>query len=109
MELARITCVRTFLCSFLLLMALAASNFAQEPASQNEASRIPVPKGVEEEDPTKPVAFSIRDEYRNSKNGAWSNTAIFRIDRLVLKNFGIKGGAKGLILRFDLPFNSVHR
>ena len=64
---------------------------------------------MEEEDPTKPVAFSIRDEYRNSKDGAWSNTAIFRIDRLVLKNFGIKGGGKGLILRFDAPFNTVHR
>ena len=62
-----------------------------------------------EEDPTKPILISLRNEYRNFKNGGWANTVIFRVDRLVLHNFGNTGGAKGLILRFDVPFNTVHR
>jgi len=109
MELARATCVWTLLFLILLVATLAASGFAQATLPPQDEASPPTPKGIEEEDPTKPVAFSIRDEYRNSKDGAWSNTAIFRIDRLVLKNFGIKGGGKGLILRFDAPFNAVHR
>jgi hypothetical protein len=109
MELARATCVWTLLFLILLVATLAASGFAQATLPPQDEASPPTPKGIEEEDPTKPVAFSIRDEYRNSKDGAWSNTAIFRIDRLVLKNFGIKGGGKGLILRFDAPFNTVHR
>ncbi len=62
-----------------------------------------------EEDPTKPVIFSIRNEYRNLKNDAWANTVLLRIDRLTLKGLQNKGGGKGLILRFDLPINTVHR
>jgi hypothetical protein len=34
---------------------------------------------------------------------------IFRVDRLAMKRFGIKGGGKGILLRFDIPFVTVHR
>lgn len=111
MEIARTSRSLHFLFVILLLSVFAASGVAQAMPTppQSEPSPTPAPQGVEEEDPTKPILFSVREEYRNSKDGAWSNTAIFRVDRLVLKNFGIKGGGKGLLLRFDVPFNSVHR
>ena len=61
-----------------------------------------------EEDPTRPIVFSIRNEYRDLKNGGWANTVIFRADKLSFRNFQNRGGAKGLLLRMDIPFNTVH-
>ena len=45
---------------------------------------------AEEEDPTKPVLFSLRDEYRNLRSDAWSHAVLLRLDRLVLKNLGTR-------------------
>jgi hypothetical protein len=66
------------------------------------------PPSQAEEDPTRPIVFSIRNEYRDLKNGAWANTVIFRTDRLSFRNLRNRGGAKGLLLRLDIPFNTVH-
>ena len=74
-----------------------------------DPSPTPKPETAAEEDPTKPILISIRDEYRNLRGSGWANTIIFRVDRLVLRDLGNKGGGKGLILRFDLPFNTVNR
>lgn len=79
---------------------------AQEP--EISPSPAPEPKVQVEDDPTKPILFSIRNEHRLLRNNAWANTTIFRIDQVTLKNVGNKGGAKGLILRFDVPLNTVH-
>ncbi len=83
---------------------------AQEPEPLPSATATPESTSEisVEEDPTKPIAFSIRNEYRNLKRGSWANTVIFRWDQLTLKNLGNKGGAKGIILRFDIPLNTVH-
>ena len=83
--------------------------FAQEPEPSSVPTPSPKPETLIqiEDDPTKPIIFSIRHEYRNLKNDASSNTAIFRFDKVILKNLGNKGGAKGLILRFDIPVNAV--
>jgi hypothetical protein len=74
-----------------------------EPTPQE----TPAPSQAEE-DPTRPIVYSIRNEYRDLKNGAWANTAIFRIDKLSFRNFQNRGGAKGLLLRLDVPFNTIH-
>lgn len=90
--------------------------FCNLSAVQNAGAQIPVstptpqPPPVEggEEDPTKPIGFSIRNEYKNLRNGAWANTAVFRIDHLAFKKLQNPGGLKGVILRFDVPINTVH-
>jgi len=92
---------------FLCVLAGLQISYAQAPEPTPTPQAVPA-EGAEE-DPTKPIAFSIRNEYRNLKNGAWANTAIFRIDQIAFKGLYNKGGLKGLILRFDVPFlNTVH-
>ena len=85
--------------------------YADSNPLYSQASPTPTPEiqTTAEEDPTKPILLSIRDEYRSFRSGGWANTVIFRIDRLVMKNLGFKGGSKGVIVRFDVPFNTVNR
>ena len=75
------------------------SSTQAEPTPQE----TPSPGETEEEDPTRPIVFSIRNEYRDLKNGGWANTVIFRADRLSFRNFQNRGGAKGVLLRVDVP------
>jgi len=96
---------------YVLLVCCIFASFQNANAQVPNASPTPQSPPAEgaEEDPTKPIAFSIRNEYRNLKNGAWANTAIFRIDEVAFKGLYNRGGLKGLILRFDVPFlNTVH-
>lgn len=94
------------------LFLIQACAFSVIGTAQNAATPTPQtspsPEVRAEEDPTKPILLSIRNEYRNLKNGAWANTVLFRIDKLSFRNFKNKGGAKGLIFRVDIPFNTVH-
>lgn len=69
----------------------------------------PTPEILSEVDPTKPILFSVRNEYRDLKNGNWADTVLFRYDRFALRNLKIKGGGKGFVLRVDVPINTVHR
>jgi hypothetical protein len=92
---------------FLYLSAFSLIVYSQNP--QTESVPQPTPEIQVEEDPTKPILFSVRNEYRNLKNGAWANTVLLRVDKLSFRNFKNKGGVKGLILRVDIPFNTVHR
>jgi len=62
-----------------------------------------------EVDPTQPILFSFRNEYKDLKNGNWADALVFRYDRFALRNLKIKGGGKGFVLRFDVPVNTVHR
>jgi hypothetical protein len=54
-------------------------------------------------DPTKPVIFSLRNEFYDLKNGFWKNDMIFRADRAVFEKRGLAGSSRGLLLRADLP------
>jgi hypothetical protein len=90
---------------FILICILGLSAFA----SSQEPTPTPTPEIQAEEDPTKPVIYSLRNEYRNLKNGAWANTVLFRFDRFAFRNLHNASGARGLVLRFDVPFNTVHR
>ena len=93
---------------FLVLYILAAVSLsaAQEP----DVTPTPQPSAGEgaEDDPTKPLAFSIRKEYRNLRNDAWANAVVFRVDHVAFKNLHNRGGLRGLILRFDVPLVTVH-
>lgn len=90
--------------SIVCLLFLAAD--AQEPAAT--PAPAPTPETLSEADPTKPMLWVIRNEYRDLKNGAWANTLLFRHDRFSFRNLKVKGGAKGFVLRFDVPLNVVH-
>ena len=100
------TILRALFIAAILLgsQALVAEINAQEPAS----APAPAPQMQTDEDPTKPILYSIRNEYRDLRNGAWADTLLLRVDRLSFRNLKNKGGAKGLILRADIPLNTVH-
>lgn len=96
----------SFLVAAIILLFTTANLTAQEP--EVSPTPLPEPQVQVEDDPTKPIIFSIRNEHRFLGNDSWANTTILRFDQLTLKNLGNKGGAKGLILRFDIPINTVH-
>jgi hypothetical protein len=110
--------LQTTLLAVLIVPAVAITIDAQAPVSSPMPTPTPVTistptpeptsKGMAEADPTRPLLIQIRNEYRDLKNGAWANTVLFRHDRFMFRNLGVKGGAKGLILRFDMPLNIVH-
>lgn len=54
-------------------------------------------------DPTKPVIFSLRNEFYDLKNGLWRNDTILRADRTVFEKRRPVGSVRGLLLRADLP------
>ncbi|MBC7900559.1 MAG: hypothetical protein H7070_10970 [Saprospiraceae bacterium] len=78
-------------------------------SSDTQTTAAPPPEIHVEDDPTKPILFSIRNEYRNLKGGAWADTLLLRVDKLSFRNVKNKGGAKGIIFRLDIPLNTVHR
>lgn len=57
-------------------------------------------------DPTKPVAFSLRDEFARLNATTSVNSFIFRVDRLLLEGLGISGPARGVLARLDIPVNT---
>ncbi|HJS51804.1 MAG TPA: hypothetical protein VJ781_07870 [Pyrinomonadaceae bacterium] len=95
---------------YLLVLFCVLVSFLNVAAQVPDSTPEPQPSNVEgaEEDPTKPIGFSIRNEYKNLRNGAWANGIIFRFDHVALKQLQNPGGLKGVILRFDVPWNTVH-
>lgn len=83
---------------------------AQEPSPSPSPASTPEskPEAVSEADPTRAMFLVIRNEYRDLRNGSWANTIVARHDRITFRNVGLKGGAKGSILRFELPLSIVH-
>jgi hypothetical protein len=93
--------------SFLVSLFVLPLGFAAQIPDPTPTPQISNAQGAED-DPTKPIGFSIRNEYRNLRNGAWANGVIFRFDQVVLRKLQNPGGLKGIILRFDVPLNTVH-
>ena len=54
-------------------------------------------------DPTKPVLFSIRDEYYHFLSGSWVNYLILRRDALAWDKTPLLGKARGVLFRMELP------
>src|SRR5687767_11913841 len=70
-----------------------------QPPQQSEAGA--------DDDPTRAVFFSVREEYRNLTGGAWNNRVVLRKDTVVLKGKRL-GGRTGFILRTDVPITATH-
>jgi hypothetical protein len=64
------------------------------------------PEAGVDDDPTRAVFFSVREEYRNLRNGAWNNRLVLRKDKVVLKGKRL-GGPAGFLLRTDVPITTT--
>jgi len=88
-------------------LAIAPETHAQTPSP----ATAPVPQDAagEDSDPTRPVVWSLREEYFNLRGDAWTNVLIFRSDRAFFKNKPRLGGKRGWLTRFDMPLAVSHR
>jgi len=91
-----------------ILMAIAAAFVVAVPAAARGTADSPDSTGgtvkvAQDSDPTKPIVFSVRDEYTRLKDGFSTNAFIFRFDRLVFKGLGVPGPIRGILTRLDLP------
>lgn len=83
-----------------------ASSETMAQADQPGAQQVE-PEAAVDDNPTRAVFFSVREEYRNLTNGAWNNRLIFRKDKVVLKGQRL-GGRTGFLLRTDIPLTTTH-
>lgn len=94
-----------------LFFAYSSPVVAQAAQTSQTASPSPSPEAEPEagvdDNPTRAVFFSVRDEYRNLIGGAWNNRLILRRDKVVLKGKG-PGGRTGFLLRTDVPITTTH-
>ena len=96
----------------LFALALAAAVFLVLPGTIRGQSPEPTPSPEQAEagaddDPTRAVFFSVREEFRNLRGGAWNNRVVLRKDTVVLK--GKRGGGRtGYLLRTDVPITTTH-
>ena len=69
----------------------------------------PPPPAGDDSDPTRPVVWSVREEYYNLPGSGWTNAFLFRVDRAYLKERPRPLGKRGLLTRVDIPFLIAHR
>ena len=87
-----------------VLLFFPSSSMAQTPQSGTQPQ---YPDAGVEDNPTRAVFFSVREEYRNLIDGAWNNRIVLRRDEVVLKGkYG--GGRTGYLLRTDVPITTTH-
>ena len=100
----RISAIVCALASVVLFFGCSNSTLAQTPQSGSEPEQ---PEAGVDDDPTRAVFFSVREEYRNLINGAWNNRLVLRKDTVVLKGHRL-GGRTGFLLRTDVPITTTH-
>jgi len=83
-------------------LVIARPVAAQKTADSTSSTGEMVDIG-QDTDPTKPVAFSLRDEFTRVNNDASLNVLVFRVDRLFLEGLGIPGPVRGVLARLDIP------
>jgi hypothetical protein len=88
----------------LLLFTYASVMVAQTPQSTSQPKE---PEAGVDDDPTRAVFFSIREEYRNLRGGAWNNRLVLRKDAVALRGKRL-GGRGGFLLRTDIPITTTH-
>ena len=97
---------KTFLRAGMLILCLNVI----VPAQAGSPTVAPVPAAGDDSDPTRPVVWSLREEYYNLPGVAWNNVLILRMDRAVFKERRPRLlGRNGILTRFDLPFVIAHR
>lgn len=92
------------LAGVLLFFGSSSATLAQ--SSQSGSQQVE-PEAAVDDNPTRAVFFSVREEYRNLTNGAWNNRLVFRKDKVVLKGERL-GGRTGFLLRTDVPITTTH-
>jgi len=106
MALAKITrpiSATAFAFGLLLFVSFSSPTLGQDPPSPQP----PEPEAGADDNPTRAVFFSVREEYRNLKDGAWNNRIVLRKDAIVLKGERL-GGRTGFLLRTDIPITTTH-
>ena len=100
----RITAMAFALACVLSIFPSSSAALAQTPQSGSQPEE---PEAGIEDNPTRAVFFSVREEYRNLIDGAWNNRIVLRRDEVVLK--GKRGGGPtGYLLRTDVPITTTH-
>jgi hypothetical protein len=89
----------------ILILCLSAIAAAQA----GSPTVAPPPPAGDDSDPTRPVVWSLREEYYNLPGESWNNVSIFRVDRAVLKERPRPLGKRGFLMRLDVPFVVGHR
>lgn len=82
--------------------------FSVIAAAQSSPTAAPVPAG-DDSDPTRPVVWSLRQEYYNLQGESWNNGFVLRLDRAIFKERPRPLGKNGIITRLDIPFVIGHR
>jgi hypothetical protein len=76
---------------------------AAQKAADTTGSPVDLEEIGRDTDPTKPVAFSLRDEFARVNETTSLNSFIFRVDRLFLEELGVQGPVRGILARVDVP------
>jgi hypothetical protein len=90
--------VLTIIAALAIVCPVAAQETADSSSSPGGADDI-----GQDTDPTKPVLFSVREEYARLSAGGFLNYLLLRADRLVLEGLGVPGPARGVLTRLDVP------
>ena len=97
--------IAQFVRAEILILCLSAIAAAQG----GSPTTAPPPPAGDDSDPTRPVVWSLREEYYNLQGQAWNNAFLFRVDRAVFKERGRPLGKSGVLTRLDIPFVVAHR
>jgi hypothetical protein len=103
-NIARSLTIAFALAGVVLFFPSSSPSLAQTP---QPGTPPPQTKAASDDDPTRAVFFSVREEYRNLTNGAWNNRMVLRKDAVVLKGHRV-GGRAGFLLRTDVPITTTH-
>lgn len=95
------TCLRVGL--LLFCSALAAAQAPPPPTPASPPQQPSSTEAGEDSDPTRPVVWSLREEYYNLRGEAWNNVFLFRVDRAFLKDRPQLTGKRGILTRLDIP------
>lgn len=99
-----LTAIALVLTGLTLFFPSSHPTLAQTPPPGSQKQE---PEAGADDDPTRAVFFSVREEFRNLRNGAWNNRIVLRKDAVVLK--GKRGaGRAGYLLRTDVPITTTH-
>ena len=102
----RISTIAFALAGLMLFFPFSSPTLAQTPQSTPQPQQPEAEAGVED-NPTRAVFFSVREEYRNLRDGAWNNRIVLRKDAVVLRGKRA-GGRNGYLLRTDVPVTTTH-
>ena len=85
------------------------SLFSVIAAAQAGPSPTVAPSPGDDSDPTRPVVWSLREEYYNLRGESWNNAFLFRYDRAFMRNRPKLSGKRGILTRVDIPLVVAHR